>query len=153
MEELEEKVRGAIEHLNMQGVKITKGGLLKDLRGASGNTWDTDIVLEKVAEGPRIGKDVGLALRSVKTKCLALIECKNVKSRLPGTYRTQLFRAYVELADLRNMGCPKFVVIPRRLATRFDYDSLFKSIQAGIVEWSNQRDREGFLRSIRSAIQ
>jgi len=155
MDAFEKEVEDEIKKLGIpKGISITKGGVL-GIKGISGNSWNPDIVLEKIFETPiKVDGKASAYLVSIDEKFLAIIECKNIQSTQQPTYRNQMFRAYAELGDLKNIDCPKFVVIPKRMILKrgFNYDSYFKSVWAEIVEWGNTDDRSRFLNKIKTII-
>ena len=102
------------------------------LQGFSGNWWRPDIVVEDTSIEDEV--------ESIK----AIIECKEVgKETSYSTYRSShIPRAYMELADLRNWEKTlRFVVFSKRLdkgKRGFDFDALFSSIDAKIIDWSDK---------------
>lgn len=156
-ERLQQKIRNRIDRGEI--VKPDSGNLVKDvlqaiekevthykpclkghqvpLLGSSGNRWTPDIVIENIEIEDEIDR--------VK----AILECKNIKKGTKiQTYRSShVPRAYTELADLGNWKKPlKFVIFswrPDKGRGGFDFDALFRSIGAKIIDWSD--DHEWFL--------
>lgn len=117
------------------------------LKGLSSNIWKPDIVIIKKHEGfPRL-------IDQISSDVLAIIECKNVNSILPPTYRNQMMRAYAELGDLKNIKCMKFVIVPNKSSVgKFNYGLYFDSIQTELISWSDENDRINFTNIIKKVL-
>ena len=115
---------------NKPHLKVSQGQV--SLQGFSGNWWRPDIVVEDTSIEDEV--------ESIK----AIIECKEVGEETSySTYRSShIPRAYMELADLRNWEKTlRFVVFSKRLdkgKRGFDFDALFSSINAKIIDWSDK---------------
>jgi len=152
LEKLQQKIKDMIDKKEVS--KPDSGNLVKDileaiekyvisnkphlkvsqvqLQGLSGNWWRPDIVVEDASKEDEM------------ENIMAIIECKEVgKETSYSTYRSShIPRAYMELADLGNYDKSlKFVIFSRRLdkgKRGFDFDALFSSIDAEIIDWSDK---------------
>jgi len=126
-----EDVLEAIEKYVISKKPHLKAGQVQ-LQGFSGNWWRPDIVVEDTS--------IEDEAESIK----AIIECKEVGEETSySTYRSShIPRAYMELADLRNWEKSlRFVVFSRRSdkgKRGFDFDALFSSINAKIIDWGDK---------------
>ncbi|MFB0522221.1 MAG: hypothetical protein ACETV1_00490 [Candidatus Bathyarchaeia archaeon] len=116
-----------------------KARTVVDMIGSSRNWWRADVMIEDTEIEDEVGR--------VK----AIIECKQIGEKTSiNTYETaHIPRAHMELADLRNYEKSlRFVIFSHRLDRKGgrDFDSLFRTIGAEIIDWSD--DYEWFLKLI-----
>jgi hypothetical protein len=145
----EDDVRNEIEKLSLsKDIQIWKKPL-GEMKGVSGNSWQSDIVLERLVRGELKIRE-GFSLQDIEPKgILVIIECKYVTKN---TYRGQMLMAYGQLGDLRNIKCPKFLVIPQKWSfkSEFNYDSYFETIGVKIIQWNDEKEKQEFLNEIKS---
>jgi hypothetical protein len=127
---------------------------LRGMRGISGNSWLSDIVVERIDDVKEqlMGntKVTTFSLKGIR----AIIECKDSESSRPAAFRNQMLRAYGQLGDLQNLKCPRFVVVRKKIKSKskFDFDKYFATIGVRIVDWSNDTQRQDFLGEIESLV-
>lgn len=118
-----------------------------EMKGISGNKYRVDFVIVREGE-PIEGKGYKL-VPLLEPIPLSVIECKShsEETKTRGSFLKSMYYGYVELNDLQNHKCPKFLVVNKLwdIGRNIDFRKLFESIDVKVVEWDKSEQRENFI--------